>query len=146
MDQPSSRAAESKVTCDLVVQVLVGGEPQVSLPASLHYRRSDPYAVLLSIGTPSTGTIDWIFALDLLREGTSRPVGEGAVLVSPRRSSRGAAVRVVVRSHAGSAALDIRASAVADFLDRVHTLVPQGTEGGCVDIDHLVTLLLDAGA
>ncbi|CAG6390721.1 Streptomyces sporulation and cell division protein, SsgA [Actinacidiphila cocklensis] len=128
------------------MHVLVGGEPQVSLPASFHYQRSDPYAVLLSIGTASTGTVDWIFALDLLREGMSRPVGEGAVLVAPRLSSRGAVVRVVVRSQVGSAALDIRTSAVADFLDRVHKVVPPGTEGSCVDIDHLVTRLLGTGA
>lgn len=146
MNQSFSSAAETRVTCDLVVRVSVGGDPQVSLPARLHYRSSDPYAVLLAIGAHRTGTIDWVFARDLLREGTSRAAGEGAVLVSPRSSPRGPVVRVVVRSPAGSAALDIRAAAVADFLDRAHHLVPPGAEGSHTDIDQLVTLLLGAGA
>lgn len=145
MNQPFSRAAETSVTCDLAVRVIVEGCPQVSLPASFHYRRSDPYAVLLAIGVNRTGTVDWVFARDLLREGMSRPAGEGAVLVSPRSSPRGPVVRIVVRSRGGSAVFDIETSAVADFLDRAHGLVPPGTEGSHADIDHLVALLLGIG-
>lgn len=145
MNQPISSDAETQVTYGLVVHVVVGGEPRTSLPAGLHYRSADPYAVRLSIGATSTGTVDWTFARDLLREGMSRPVGEGAVLVSPVRSPHGPLVRVVVRSRAGSATLDFGAPAVAEFLHRAHQLVPPGTEGDCVDIDHLVTRLLPTG-
>jgi hypothetical protein len=145
MNQPISSAAETAVTCGLVVHVVVGGEPRTSLPASFHYRSADPYAVRLSIGATSTGTVDWTFARDLLHEGMSRLVGEGAVLVSPLRAPHGPVVRVVVRSRTGSAALDFRAPAVADFLNRTHQLVPPGTEGSRVDVDRLVTLLLPTG-
>ncbi|MFC5204765.1 SsgA family sporulation/cell division regulator [Streptomyces kaempferi] len=142
MNQPFSSAAETTVTCELEVHVVVGGEPQVSLPAGFHYHCSDPYAVRLSIGATSSGTVDWVFALSLLKEGISRPVGEGNVLVSPRRSSHGPIVRIVLRSRLGSAVLDLKASAIADFLDRAQELVPAGTEGSHVDIDHIAALLL----
>ncbi|SEN88898.1 SsgA family sporulation/cell division regulator [Actinacidiphila rubida] len=145
MNQPFSSAAETRVTCEVVVRVVVAGEPQVSLPASFHYHRADPYAVRLAIGTKCSGTVDWVFARDLLWEGMSRPVGEGAVLVSPRSSARGPVVRIIVRSPAGSAMFDIRTAAVADFLHRAHRLVPPGTEGSHTDIDHLVTLLSGTG-
>ncbi|WP_238426402.1 SsgA family sporulation/cell division regulator [Streptomyces adustus] len=144
MTQPFSSAAETTVTCELEVHVVVGGEPHVSLPAAFHYHRADPYAVRLSIGTTSSGTVNWVFALSLLQDGMSRPVGEGDVLVSPRRSSHGPVIRIVVRSRLGSAVLDMKASPVAHFLDRARELVPAGTEGSYVDMDHIATLLLTA--
>lgn len=142
MTQPFSSAADTTVTCELDVHVIVGGEPQVTLPAAFHYHGADPYAVRLSIGATSSGTVDWIFALSLLKVGLGRPVGEGNVLVSPRRSSHGPVVRIVVRSRLGSAVLDMMASPVAEFLDRAEELVPAGTEGHHIDIDRVATLLL----
>ncbi|MER6540294.1 SsgA family sporulation/cell division regulator [Streptomyces sp900105755] len=142
MTQPFSSAAETTVTCELEVHVIVGGEPHVTLPAALHYHCADPYAVRLSIGATSSGTVNWVFALSLLQEGLCRPVGEGDVLVSPRRASHGPVLRIVVRSRLGSAILDMKASAVADFLDRAQELVSAATEGSYVDIDHVANLLL----
>ncbi|MFJ9352601.1 SsgA family sporulation/cell division regulator [Streptomyces sp. NPDC101237] len=145
MSQPFFSAADTTVTCELAVRVIVGGEPQVSLPAVFHYHCADPYAVRLSIGATSSGPVDWVFALSLLKVGLGRPVGEGNVLVSPRRSSHGPVVRVVVRSRLGSAVLDMMAGPVAEFLDRAEELVPPGTEGHHVDIDRIASLLLATG-
>lgn len=145
MTQPFSSAAEMTVTCELVVHVIVAGDPQVSLPAGLHYQRSDPYAVRLSIGATSGGTVDWVFALSLLREGMSRPVGAGAVMVSPQYAPHHPMVRITVRSRAEAAVLDVAASAVEGFLQQAHSLVPSGTESRYVDIDRTVALLLNAG-
>ncbi|MPY33498.1 SsgA family sporulation/cell division regulator [Streptomyces adustus] len=145
MTQPFSSDAETTVTFELEVHVIVGGEPHVSLPAAFHYHCMDPYAVRLSIGSTSSGTVNWVFALSLLQEGLCRPVGEGDVLVSPRRASHGPVIRTVVRSRFGSAVLDMKAAAVAEFLDRTQELVPPGSEGTYVDIDHVADLLLAIG-
>ncbi|MGY5032946.1 SsgA family sporulation/cell division regulator [Streptomyces sp. 900116325] len=145
MTQPFPSAAETTVTRELVVHVVVGDEPQVPLPAGFHYHRSDPYAIRLSIGSASAGTVDWVFALSLLEEGMSQPAGIGDVLISPHFSPYRSVVRIVIRSRVGSAVLHVAASTVADFLDHAHRLVPSGSEGRYVDIDRAVALLLNDG-
>ncbi|MGW1027171.1 SsgA family sporulation/cell division regulator [Streptomyces sp. NPDC002577] len=142
MTQPFPSAAETSVTHEVVAHIAVADEPPVSLPAELRYDRSDPYAVCLSIGTTSTGTVDWVFARSLLSEGMSRPVGVGDVLVIPRHDSHRHSVGIVFRSPAGAAVLDIVASAVTAFLERTHTLVPPGAEGRHIDLDRVVTELM----
>ncbi|MGV9346170.1 SsgA family sporulation/cell division regulator [Streptomyces spiralis] len=146
MTHPFPSAAPTSVTHEVVAHLVVAGEPPVSLPAELRYARTDPYAVCLSIGTASTGTVEWVFARGLLSEGTRRPTGVGDVLVIPLQSHRRHAVRIVVRSSAGTAVLDIAASAVTSFLERAGAVVPPGAEGRYLDIDRAVEQLLAGGA
>ncbi|MBC2865216.1 SsgA family sporulation/cell division regulator [Streptomyces mexicanus] len=142
MTQPFHSAAATSVTDEVVVHVAVAGAPHVSLPAELRYDRSDPYAVRLSIKTTATGTVDWVFARSLLTEGLSRPVGVGDILVTPRHGGPQGAVRIVVRTPAGAAALYLAASAVTAFLERARMVVPPGAEGLFLDLDHVVAELL----
>ncbi|MFF8971858.1 SsgA family sporulation/cell division regulator [Streptomyces sp. NPDC014995] len=143
MTQPFPGAADgTSVTHDVVVHVVVAEEPPISLPAELRYDRTDPYAVCLSLGGTSTGTVDWVFARSLLSEGWSRPVGVGDVLVIPRHCRHRHSVRIVVRSAAGAALLDIAASAVAAFLAHTDRVVPPGTEGLHIDLDRVVAELM----
>ncbi|MEU2355750.1 SsgA family sporulation/cell division regulator [Streptomyces misionensis] len=142
MTQPFHSAAETSVTDEVVVHVVVADEPPVSLPAELRYDRSDPYAVCLSIGTTSTGTVDWVFARSLLSQGLSRPAGVGDILVTPRHGGPRHAVRIVVRSPAGAAVLYIAVSAVTAFLERTRTVVPPGAEGLFLDLDRVLAELL----
>jgi hypothetical protein len=51
-------------------------------------------------------------------------------------------VRIVVRSSAGSAVLDIAASAVTAFLERSDMVVPPGAEGLHIDMDRVVADLM----
>ncbi|MGW1463273.1 SsgA family sporulation/cell division regulator [Streptomyces sp. NPDC002308] len=145
MTQPSFSTAGASVAHEVVAHVHVADEPPVSLPAELRYERSDPYAVSLALGTMSTSTVDWVFARSLLSEGTVRPAGTGSILVSPRRGCPGDVVRIVVRSPAGSAVMDIAAPAVTAFLERSARVVPPGEEGRHLDLDRLVTELLADG-
>ncbi|MFF5406456.1 SsgA family sporulation/cell division regulator [Streptomyces misionensis] len=145
MTQPFFRAAETSVTDEVVVHVVVADEPPVSLPAELRYDRSDPYAVCLSIGMTSTGTVDWVFARSLLRQGLSRPAGVGDILVTPWHSGPRHALRIVVRSRAGAAVLYIAVSAVTAFLERTRAVVPPGAEGLFLDLDRVVAELLADG-
>ncbi|WP_171118139.1 MULTISPECIES: SsgA family sporulation/cell division regulator [Streptomyces] len=143
MSKPFSDAAdEISVTHDVVVHVAVAGQPPASLPAELRYDRTDPYAVCLSLGATSTGTVDWVFARSLLSEGLHKPVGVGDVLVIPRHRCHRYSVRVVVRSTAGAALLDISAPAVTAFLRQTDLLVPPGTEGLHVDLDRVIAELM----
>ncbi|MGW5662649.1 SsgA family sporulation/cell division regulator [Streptomyces sp. NPDC003758] len=143
MTQPFWGAADgTPVTREVVVHVVVAGEPPVPLPAELRYDTTDPYAVCLSLRGASTGTVDWVFARSLLAEGLSRPAGVGDVLVMPRYEGRRHSVRIVVRSTAGAAALDLAASAVAAFLARTDRIVPPGAEGLHIDLDRVVADLM----
>ncbi|MER6416784.1 SsgA family sporulation/cell division regulator [Streptomyces humidus] len=105
------------------------------LPAELHYDTTDPYAVRLSLGAPLDRPVDWVFARSLLSEGLRRPTGSGDVLVIPRHRRHRYSVRIVLRSPAGAALIDIAESEVASFLWRTVSLVPPGTENLHIDID-----------
>ncbi|MDX2681447.1 SsgA family sporulation/cell division regulator [Streptomyces soliscabiei] len=143
MTQPISGAADgTSVTHEVVVHVVVAHEPPVSLPAELRYDSTDPYAVCLSLGVTSIGTVDWVFARSLLSEGLRRPAGVGDVLVLPRHRCHRNSVRIVVRSRQGSAVLDIAASAVTAFLEQSDMVVPPGAEGPHIDLDRLVAELM----
>lgn len=143
MTQPFSGAADGgSVAHEVVVRVVVTNEPPIPLPAELRYDRTDPYAVRLSLGRPSTGTVDWVFARSLLSEGLSRPVGVGDILLTPPHRCHRHSVRIVIRSAAGAAVLDVAASAITAFLEQTAMVVPPGAEGCHIDLDRVVAELM----
>ncbi|WP_217209597.1 SsgA family sporulation/cell division regulator [Streptomyces sp. AC550_RSS872] len=143
MTQPFPGAADgTSVIHEVLVHVVVADELSASLPAELRYDRADPYAVCLSLGGTSTGTVDWVFARSLLSAGLSRPAGVGDVLVTPPHRCHRHSVRIVVRSAAGAAVLDIAASAVTAFLEQTDMVVPPGAEGLHIDLDRVVAELM----
>lgn len=129
------------VMCMVTVHVRVPDELPAPLPAELHYDMNDPYAVRLSIGAPAARPVDWVFARSLLTEGLRRPTGTGDVLVIPPHRCRPGSVRVVLRSAAGHALVDIAASAVAAFLRQTVSLVSPGTEILHIDMDRALAEL-----
>jgi hypothetical protein len=131
------------VMCMMTVRVSVPNELPAPLPAELHYDMTDPYAVRLSLGAPTARAVDWVFARSLLTEGLRRPTGTGDVLVIPRHRYHPNSVRIVLRSAAGAALVDIAASTVAAFLRRTDSLVPPGTESLHIDMDRALAELTD---
>ncbi|MFI9584225.1 SsgA family sporulation/cell division regulator [Streptomyces sp. NPDC052236] len=129
------------VMCAVTVHVNVPGERQVPLPAELRYDITDPYAVQLSLGAPAARPVDWLFARTLLMEGLRRPTGTGDVLVIPRHRCHPDSVRIVLRSTAGVALVDIAVSAVTAFVRQTVSLVPPGTESLHIDMDRAVAEL-----
>ncbi|MFJ4689337.1 SsgA family sporulation/cell division regulator [Streptomyces sp. NPDC088789] len=127
--------------CRVTVHVSVPAELPTPLPAELHYDMPDPYAVRLSIGAPAARPEDWVFARSLLMEGLRRPTGTGDVHVLPRHRCHPDSVRIVLRSAVGAALVDIKASAVAAFLQQTFSLVPPGTEGLHIDMDRVLAEL-----
>ena len=80
--------------------------PEGTLPldADLSYDPTDPYAVRLEIGTGEE-TVTWYFARDLLRDGTTRPVGDGDVRITPVTGTAQREIAVTLTTPEGHAAL-----------------------------------------
>ncbi|MER6566759.1 SsgA family sporulation/cell division regulator [Streptomyces sp. NPDC001093] len=132
---------EGPIVCTTTILVTVAGDPPVPLPAELRYTAADPYAVRLSLGTPSAASVDWFFARSLLARGLRRPTGSGDVTVIPRHRCHPDTVRVLLSTRHGSAALEISCSAVTAFLHHTDALVPPGTEHRHTDLERIVEQL-----
>ena len=135
----------TSVMCPVTVQVTAPEQLPVPLPAQLHYDMTDPYAVRLSLGAPAAKPVNWVFARDLLAEGVRRPAGTGNVLVFPGHRCRPHFMRILLRSTAGAALVEISASEVATFLRQTFLLVPSGSESLHIDLDRIVAELTRRG-
>jgi hypothetical protein len=122
----------------LTAYVTVPGERPLPLPAELQYDVDDPYAVRLVLDAPSSTSVDWVFARDLLINGMRRFAGTGDVLVIPPHRCRPDLVRIILRSSAGMATIGIPRSSVSRFLRRTVRLVRPGTESLHIDLDKAV--------
>lgn len=130
MEQPVSVVEQ-----ELWMYLVLSPERSVPVPARLSYRSDDPFAVFvifhLDTGTPVT----WVFARELLVEGTFRPCGRGDVRIWPRlRGGRGV-LSLSLTSPAGDALLEAPLATVATWLDRTHRLVPPGAELSVLDLE-----------
>ncbi|WP_225635854.1 SsgA family sporulation/cell division regulator [Streptomyces solaniscabiei] len=130
------------VTCPMTARVSALKGPSLPLPAELHYRITDPFAVRLSLG-PSTGApVTWVFARELLAEGLRRPTGSGDVLVLPGYGQNSHSLRIVLSNFAGTALVDLAATGVASFVRETFTSVPGGSESDHLDLDGAITALM----
>ncbi|MEV6425861.1 SsgA family sporulation/cell division regulator [Streptomyces sp. NPDC051662] len=125
---------------------LVASAPRLeTVPATLRYDRSDPFAVRMAFPPPATleGTeVTWEFSRELLAAGMTEPVGVGDVRVRPFGYGR-----TVLEFHApeGTAMVHLRTAELRRFLERSQDLVPVGREHLYLDLDHdLAELLRDA--
>ncbi|MEV5356255.1 SsgA family sporulation/cell division regulator [Streptomyces sp. NPDC093516] len=125
---------------------LVAAAPRMpSIPATLHYDRSDPFAVRMTFPAPATlegVDVCWTFSRELLTAGMDGPEGQGDVRVRPYGYDR-----TVLEFHApeGTAVVHVRSSEIRSFLAATSELVPVGLEHLQLDLDHdLAELMRDA--
>ncbi|MFF4792013.1 SsgA family sporulation/cell division regulator [Streptomyces sp. NPDC001276] len=125
---------------------LVSATPRMlSIPATLHYDRRDPFAVRMTFPAPATlegVDVCWLFARDLLAAGLREPEGDGDVRVRPYGFDR-----TVLEFHApeGTAVVHVRSGEIRRFLEATSELVPLGLEHLQFDLDHdLAELMRDA--
>ncbi|ALV32191.1 SsgA family sporulation/cell division regulator [Streptomyces sp. CdTB01] len=125
---------------------LVAAAPRMpSIPATLHYDRTDPFAVRMTFPAPATlegVEVCWTFSRELLTAGLEGPEGHGDVRVRPYGYER-----TVLEFHApeGTAVVHVRSEEVRAFLDATGELVPAGLEHLHLDLDHdLAELMRDA--
>ncbi|MBW5483056.1 SsgA family sporulation/cell division regulator [Streptomyces bambusae] len=125
---------------------LVATAPKVeTVPVTLCYDRSDPFAVRMAFPAPATlegVEVSWTFGRELLETGLQGPAGLGDVRVRPYDEGR-----TVVEFHApeGVAIVLMETADLHRFLQRAATIVRPGTEHLYVDMDHgLAELMRDS--
>ncbi|MEV7419767.1 SsgA family sporulation/cell division regulator [Streptomyces sp. NPDC089919] len=122
---------------------LVATAPKVeTVPVTLRYVRSDPFAVCMAFPAPATLEgieISWTFARELLETGVERSAGLGDVRIRPYGPGR-----TVIEFHApeGIAIVLMETAELRDFLARAADLVPAGTEHLYLDVDRSLTALM----
>ncbi|MDH6696664.1 SsgA family sporulation/cell division regulator [Streptomyces griseoviridis] len=125
---------------------LVAAAPRMpSIPATLHYDLSDPFAVRMAFPAPATlegVDVCWTFARELLAAGLRGAEGDGDVRVRPYGWDR---TVLEFRAPEGTAVVHVRSEEVRRFLAATAELVPTGFEHLHLDLDHdLAELMRDA--
>ncbi|MFJ9076242.1 SsgA family sporulation/cell division regulator [Streptomyces sp. NPDC102278] len=122
---------------------LVATAPKVeTVPVTLCYDRSDPFAVRMAFPAPATlegVEISWAFARELLECGLQRPAGHGDVRVRPYDAER-----TTIEFHApeGVAIVLMTTADLQRFLERASAVVPPGLEHLYLDVDHSLAELM----
>jgi hypothetical protein len=134
---------------------LVGPQAWTEVPALLCYDAADPFAVRIAFGdvgadsgsveVDETG-ISWLLSRELLHAGLERPTGDGDVRLWPAHSTADV-LYLHLRAPSGEALFELSRATVTAFLRQTEALVPTGTEGALLDLDHeLHSLLSNGGA
>ena len=135
----------ASVHAQLELRLVVPGGPDLPVLAGLRYTAADPWAVHVAFRTAARsgdgddGSVEWVFARQLLTDGVRAPVGEGDVRVWPSGHDR---VVLAMHSPSGSARFEIDRDALVEFLQRTCLAVPTGTECDVVDLGAELDLLL----
>ncbi|GLW74481.1 hypothetical protein Kpho02_67790 [Kitasatospora phosalacinea] len=151
------------VEAGLIIRLL--GEEEFRMPATLTYRSSDPYAILMCVN-PGTENVTWTFGRSLIYEGIRKVAGTGDVKIWPgfkipeRASSRGGQagfevpsslremrrapnLYVSLSSPEGDALLCLDRNAVKAFLRRTQTVVSIGSESSILNSANSEEIILD---
>ncbi|MCC9308548.1 SsgA family sporulation/cell division regulator [Kitasatospora sp. RB6PN24] len=141
----------SVVEQELQLELVLSPERSVPVAARFSYGSHDPYAVHVTFHLDTGCPVTWVFARELLVEGTFRPCGQGDVRIWPSLAPRpagGAPARrrgvlcLALSSPGGDALLEAPLPAVASWLERCHRLVPPGCELGVLDLEGSLAALL----
>ncbi len=132
------------VTAELELRLIVPGGPSLPVRAGLRYSADDPWAVRVTFqtGGEGDGTVEWMFARQLLTDGVGRTVGEGDVRVWPSGGADERVVNLAMASPSGSALFEIDRDDVMEFLQQTYLAVPTGCEEEVVDLDADLAVLL----
>ncbi|MCU1693623.1 MAG: sporulation and cell division protein SsgA [Frankiales bacterium] len=136
------------VQTELELRLVVPGGPSLPVLAGLRYESADPWAVRVAFQTGAKdedggeGTVEWMFARQLLTDGVAKTVGEGDVRVWPSASGGARVVNLAMASPSGSALFEIDRDALVEFLQQTYLAVPTGSEEEVVDLDAELALLL----
>ncbi|MCX4748763.1 SsgA family sporulation/cell division regulator [Kitasatospora sp. NBC_01287] len=132
----------SVVEHELELNLVLSPERSVPVPARLSYGSHDPYAVHITFHLDTGTPVTWVFARELLVEGTFRPCGQGDVRIWPTRAGRQSVLCLALTSPGGDALLEAPLATVAAWLERSHRLVPPGSELSVLDLDGSLAELL----
>jgi Streptomyces sporulation and cell division protein, SsgA len=112
------------------------------LTAEFEYDPADPFAVSI-LFTDEPAPVRWTFSRDLLIEGFYEPTGDGDVHVWPCLNTQGSAVVILeLSSPSGEVLVQVSSRELSAFIHQMVAMVPQGAEGGLVDLDAEIQQLL----
>ena len=132
------------VTQSVTMDCVDGSGQAMSLEAELGFAPADPYAVTATFRT-SGGDVVWTFARELLIGGLPAPAGEGDVLVWPCLDHNGRAVVIIeLNSPDGELLVQVPTKDLYRFVNRTLSVVPVGGESDFLDVDQLISQLMDA--
>jgi hypothetical protein len=134
------------VTTELELHLVVPGGPSLPVLAGLRYAADDPWAVNVAFhtGGEGDGTVEWMFARQLLTDGITTTVGEGDVRVWPSTKGADRIVNLAMASPSGSALFEIDRDGLVEFLQQTYLAVPTGAEDEVVDLDAELAVLLSS--
>lgn len=114
------------------------------IEASFGYDASDPYAVWITFHS-ATGDVRWAVCRSLIASGLTEPVGEGDVQLWPSIDDDGCAVVMFeFCSPDGELVAHARTVDLYAFLSRTRNAVPFGHEADHLDVDTMITRLIDS--
>lgn len=132
--------ASTSVTQAVLLRCRTPSGRRTTLSATLAYADLDPYAVRVVFHGPQD-EVAWLVDRELLIGGLDGAVGEGDVLVRPRRG--GEMIEIRFRSPDGSLSTTLPRTELGAFLSRTLGVVALGEEQ--VDADELLVALLGSG-
>ncbi|MGF1431720.1 SsgA family sporulation/cell division regulator [Kitasatospora sp. LaBMicrA B282] len=130
------------VELELELHLVLSPERSIPVPARFSYGSHDPFAVHITFHLDTGAPVTWVFARELLVEGTFRACGQGDVRIWPTRAGRHSVLCFALTSPGGDALLEAPLPAVAAWLERAHRLVPPGSELSVLDLEGSLADLL----
>ncbi len=128
-------SSSAPLSAELGLRLVVPEHVAVPLVASLYYSNDDPYAIRMAFHVGLDEQVEWIFARDLLAAGMSQRSGDGDVQVWPATDGDRDLLNIALSSPFGQALFEAPSAAIAGFLRRTYEAVPDGEEGGFIDIE-----------
>ena len=129
----------STVSSEIGLRLVVPQQTIVPLVASFYYSSKDPYAIRIAFHVGLDEPVEWTFARDLLANGIKGRDGLGDVRVWPAPALGGdeaeQVLHIELSSPFGEAHFEAAIGDVSDFIKRTYKIVPDGEEGGFVDVE-----------
>ena len=122
-----SNSGASAVSREVEMRILLPSGGSQAIPSQLDYRVEDPFAVRATFGSAGA-SVTWVFARDLLQEGTVRPSGDGDIRVLPVQRDGSPLVRLELSSPDGRAVIEAPLPAIQEFLAESFNALPAGQE------------------
>ncbi|MFF4053456.1 SsgA family sporulation/cell division regulator [Streptomyces chartreusis] len=112
------------------------------MSAHFSYWSRDPYGIHVTFHAEEHPPVSWVFARDLLAEGTVQPSGFGDVRIWPHKGEQTGSLGLELTSPYGHALLTMPMDVMTAWLGQTYHLVPAGFEEAALDLDDELSRLL----
>lgn len=127
---------------DCTLHLVVAPGRTIPVSARFSYRSRDPYGIHVAFHLGEHPPVNWVFARDLLAEGTVRPSGLGDVRIWPEEGGEADSLGLELASPYGHARLNMPLDVMTAWLGQTYHVVPAGFEEAALDLDGELSRLL----